>query len=182
MRDFAAALAYARAEEAHASRDWSNLCQMFARTCVAAAAWAPSAREAFNAVPQANRHLGVPPLGALVYYGNAHTGAGHATFSAGGGYVYSTDIKRKGKVDRVPYLIFEKAWGLQYRGWIDLTPSGPISLFQPVGGGGTGVPVPPKPVVPAGPTAHELHVAHLAAAAKAHALHVAHLLHIKRRP
>jgi len=128
MRTWQEAVAYAKAEHAHASRDWTNKCQMFARTCVGAAAWAPSAREAFNATPAANRHTGIPPAGALVYYGNAHSGAGHATFSDGDGYVWSTDILRHGQVDRVRYDVFEKAWGLPFRGWIDATPSGKLDL------------------------------------------------------
>ncbi len=153
MRSYSEALTWAKAQSVNPSRDYTNLCQLFARSCVGAAAWAPSARLAFNAVPQANRHQGIPPLGALVYYGDAHAGNGHATFSAGSGYVYSTDIKRRGKVDKVPYLQPVKSWGLPYRGWIDLTPSGPIDIFRPVGGGGTGVPVPPpEPVV----TMHDL--------------------------
>lgn len=144
MRTWQEATAYAEAEHAKPSRDWTNLCQMFTRSCLGAAAWAPSAREAFNAVPVANRHTSVPPEGAGVYYGNAHSGAGHATYSAGGGYVWSTDILRHGKVDRVRYDVFEHAWGLPFRGWIDLTPSGPVSLRPPV----------VAPVVKAGAVVH----------------------------
>ena len=131
MRTWQEAVAFAEAEHAHPSQNWSGLCQKFARSCVGAAPWAPSAREAFNAVPQASRHTSVPPTGALVYYGNAHFGAGHATFSAGDGWVWSTDILRHGKVDRVRYDVFESAWSLPFRGWIDLTPSGHISLKVP---------------------------------------------------
>jgi len=132
MRSLPAAVAYAKAEQAHASRNWSNLCQMFSRSCVGAAAWAPSAREAFNAIPAQHRHMGVPPQGALVYFGNAVSGTGHATFSDGNNYVYSTDILRPGKVDRVKIDLIVKNWGLPYRGWIDWTPSGAINIAKPV--------------------------------------------------
>ena len=132
MRKYREALAFAESERKNPSRNWTNSCQMFARSCVGAAAWAPSAREAFNATPAANRHMGQPPAGALVYYGVPDRGFGHAVFSAGNGLVYSTDIKRPGKVDIVPYLVFESAWGLPYRGWIDTTPSGPLDIVTPV--------------------------------------------------
>ena len=132
MHTLAEGLAYAQGEQKHASRDWTNKCQMFARSCVGAAAWAPSAREAFNATPAAHRHGGLPPAGAIAYYGVSDRGTGHAVFSAGNGMVYSTDIKRQGKVDLVPYLVFESAWGLPYRGWIDTTPSGPLDIRRPV--------------------------------------------------
>jgi peptidoglycan hydrolase-like protein with peptidoglycan-binding domain len=132
MRSLAAAVAYAKAEQAHASRNWSNLCQMFSRSCVGADAWAPSAREAFNAIPAQHRHTGIPPQGALVYFGSATVGTGHATFSDGNGYVYSTDILRPGKVDRVKLDLIVKNWGLPYRGWIDWTPSGAINIAKPI--------------------------------------------------
>lgn len=128
MRTWRDSLNFAAAESAHPSQDWYNLCQKFARTAVGAAAWAPSARLAFNAVPAAHRHSGVPPAGALAYYGNPDTGNGHVALSAGGGYVWSTDIKRHGQIDKVRYDVFARAWGLAYRGWIDWTPSGPIDI------------------------------------------------------
>jgi hypothetical protein len=129
VRSLSDALAYAQAEVKSASQNWSNQCQHFARVCVGAAAWAPSAREAFNATPAANRHSSPnPPAGAIVYYGYADKGYGHAVLSAGGGLCYSTDIKRPGRVDLVPLSLPVTQWGLPYRGWIDSTPSGPIDL------------------------------------------------------
>jgi len=104
--------------------------------CVGAAAWAPSAREAFNAIPAKNKHTDThPPAGALVYYGVPDRGYGHAVVSAGGGFVWSTDIKRSGKVDRVPLSLPVTQWGLPYRGWIDATPSGPLDLAPVLGHG-----------------------------------------------
>jgi len=109
---------------------------MFARQCVGAAAWAPSAREAFNATPAAHRHTSTnPPAGAIVYYGPVDHGTGHAVLSAGNGLVWSTDIKRQGKVDLVPIDWPVTRWGLAYRGWIDSTPSGPLDLVPVLGHG-----------------------------------------------
>jgi hypothetical protein len=104
--------------------------------CVGAAAWAPSAREAFNAIPAEHKHTSPnPPAGALVYYGVPDRGFGHAVVSAGGGYIWSTDIKRPGKVDRVPLSLPVTQWGLPFRGWIDATPSGPLDLAPVLGHG-----------------------------------------------
>ena len=129
MRSLSDALAFAAGEVKHASQNWSNQCQHFARLCVGASAWAPSAREAFNATPAAHRHSSPnPPAGAIAYFGVADHGTGHAVLSAGGGLCYSTDIKRPGKVDLVPISLPVTQWGLPYRGWIDSTPSGPIDL------------------------------------------------------
>ena len=136
MRTLSDALAYAAAESAHASQDWQNKCQMFARTCVGAAAWAPSAREAFNATPAAHKHTSTnPPAGAIVYYGVPDRGTGHAVLSAGNGLIWSTDIKRPHKVDLVPISWPVTRWGLPYRGWIDSTPSGPLDLVPVLGHG-----------------------------------------------
>lgn len=145
MRNFAEAKAYAEAERRHASRNWTNSCQMFSRTAFGAGAWAPSAREAFNNTPAAHKHTSYPPPpGSIAYYGVSDHGFGHAVVVVEDGYVYSTDILRQGKVDRVKWNVFQKAWGLPYRGWIDSTPSGPLPITRPA-------PAPKPAVVPAYP-------------------------------
>jgi hypothetical protein len=131
VRTYDEALAFARDEVKNPSKDWYNLCQMFSRRTFGAAAWAPSAREAFNATPAAHRHTSwPPPAGSIAYWGNAHTGAGHATPILD--TAYSNDIYRHGKIDPVKLtptasqMPFVTKWGLPFRGWIDTTPSGPI--------------------------------------------------------
>lgn len=143
MRTYAQALAWVKGQVAHPSQDWTNLCQGFSRQAFGAAAWAPSAREAFNATPSAHRHTSwPPPAGSIAYWGNAHAGAGHATPVLD--TLYSTDIFRHGKVDPVKLtrsasdMPFVTKWGLPYRGWIDATPSGEI-------------PTPPRPANPPAP-------------------------------
>ena len=142
MHSYDEAVSYAKGQVAHASQNWTNQCQHFSRNCVGAAAWAPSAREAFNAIPSAHRHTSwPPPAGALVYWGVSDHGFGHATF-VGDGVIYSTDFKRQGKVDAAKITKKPEQmpfWGLPYRGWIDWTPSGAINLK------GTAKPAPPKP-------------------------------------
>lgn len=131
MRTYAEALAYAKGQVVAPTQDWYNLCQMFSRKTFGASAWAPSAREAFNATPAANRHTSWPPRpGSIAYWGNAHSGAGHATPILD--TCYSNDIYRRGKIDAVKLtatpdaMPFVTKWGLPYRGWIDATPSGAI--------------------------------------------------------
>jgi hypothetical protein len=79
----------------------------------------PSALAAWQAQKPEWRHPGdrnVPP-GALVYFSGGQYG--HATFSAGGNHIYSTDILRRGKVDLVTIETIERKWGLKYLGWTD---------------------------------------------------------------
>lgn len=130
MRNFEQAQAYAEYQRRNNTTGWHNQCQRFVRSCVGAGAWAGSARKAFNAIPVNHRHLNTPPPpGSIAYYGSASQGNGHTAFaSTQVGYVYSNDIKRDGKIDLVPWNVFASAWGMNYRGYIDWTPSGSIDL------------------------------------------------------
>ena len=66
--------------------------------------------------------------------------------------VWSTDYKRHGHVDLIPYLAPTHGWNMRWLGWIDWTPSGAINLAP------TAVkPKPPvvgKPLPSASPWAH----------------------------
>jgi len=130
-------VAWCQAQVAVASRDWSGLCQMFARSAVGADAWASTARRAFEAIPSKYvvRNIGDFRAGMLAYFGRPGVDPGHATtVSTKPGYVWSTDIKRKGKVDLVPISLIVNKWGLPLRGAITWTPSGAIP-YQPVADG-----------------------------------------------
>jgi hypothetical protein len=50
------------------------------------------------------------------WLGGSH-GFGHVALSDGGGYVWSTDVLRPGKVDRVTAASITHNWGLSYVGW-----------------------------------------------------------------
>ena len=129
IRTWASARSWALGEQAHASENWSGLCQKFARSCVNAAAWATSALNAWNSTPASHRHSGAPRGGSLVYFGTQQPG--HVVFvdPLDAAYCFSTDILRPGKVDRVPIKLITERWGLAYRGWIDWTPSGSLNLY-----------------------------------------------------
>jgi hypothetical protein len=113
----------------HASINWTNLCQRFARTAVGAEAWGTTARRAYEAIPASHRVTNPKNFraGMLVYFGRPGVDPGHATvMSDKPGYVYSTDILRRGKVDLVPISLIVNKWGLPLRGAITWTPSGYI--------------------------------------------------------
>lgn len=101
----------------HPAKDWTNRCQEFTRRALGVGGGAPSAIAAWRAVAKRDRHPSrTPPAGVPVYWSGGKYG--HAALSAGDGYVYSTDIKRRGKVDKVPLALIEQRWkGYRYLGW-----------------------------------------------------------------
>jgi len=118
MRTLAQALAFAENERRRGVARWSGLCQKFARSCWDINPGYASAKDAWNAQnPKHQHHDRTPPAGALVYFLGGQYG--HATFSAGGGHIYSTDILRAGRVDLVTISTIERKWGLKYAGWTD---------------------------------------------------------------
>lgn len=133
MRTYAQAKAFAQFQhERSRGDDWFNLCQLFARQCVGAPSFGRSARLAFNSVSSEHTHTSAPPPpGSIAYYGQSDRGFGHAVFVVEGGYVWSNDILRKGRIDRVKWNIFLPEWGLPYRGWIDQCPAGDLPIQQP---------------------------------------------------
>ena len=129
MRTYAQAKAFARQQHRSGSSSWLNLCQMFSRQCVGAPPFGASARLAFNGTPPEQRHTsGPPPAGSIAYYGFRDRGAGHAVFVVEGGFVWSNDILRRGRIDRVRWNVFQSRWGLPYRGWISACPAGELPV------------------------------------------------------
>ena len=109
------ALAFAENERKHGVAKWSGLCQKFSRSCWDINPGYASAKDAWNAQAPAHQHHDrTPPPGALVYFLGGQYG--HATFSAGGGHIYSTDILRAGRVDLVTISTIERKWGIEVRG------------------------------------------------------------------
>jgi hypothetical protein len=133
----AKAFALAEAQRTRGGQNWFNLCQKFSRQCVGAPPFGRSARQAFNAIPAQNRHSSSPPPpGSIAYYGRSDKGFGHAVFVVEGGFVYSNDILRRGRIDRVRWDIFVKRWNMPYRGWIDACPSGRLPVQAKAAGTG----------------------------------------------
>jgi Putative peptidoglycan binding domain len=134
MRNFNQAKAFAIQEHRQPSREWFNDCQLFARQSVGALGFGTSARLAFNSIPREHKfHSSPPPPGSIAYYGRPDAGNGHAVLVVEGGKVWSNDILRHAKIDRVDWDLFTKpsgrgGWGLAYRGWIERCPSGQLPV------------------------------------------------------
>jgi hypothetical protein len=96
------------------SRDWTGYCLMWVRTMLGIPVKYPSAIKAWEGA--ADKHTsGNPPEGVPVFWRGGNFG--HVALSAGGGKVYSTDIRRRGKVDLVPITEIRDRWGYTYLGW-----------------------------------------------------------------
>lgn len=115
-RTYLQATSNAAAQVRQASQDWTGWCLKFCRIMYGVAAKWPDAITAWNQAKYKHT-TGVPPKGALVFW--AVGKFGHIAISDGGGYVYSTDIKRRGKVDRVPITYVTSHWNATYRGWTE---------------------------------------------------------------
>lgn len=95
---------------------WHNLCLKRARTLLGVPAKFGSAIAAWNATAKADRHPGDhPPRGVPVFWSVGRFG--HVAVSDGGGWCFSTDIKRRGRLDRVPIALIHQRWGATYLGW-----------------------------------------------------------------
>ena len=115
-RTSAQATSAAIAEAANASRDWTGWCLKFVRIMLGVAASYPSAIAAWNGA-QYKHTTGTPPKGVPVFWRIGEFG--HIALSDGGGYCYSTDILRRGEVDRVPIAKIRSRWGATYLGWTE---------------------------------------------------------------
>jgi hypothetical protein len=111
---FGAAYPLAYANSQLGNMGWYNRCLAFVN-----AAWnytigrfrVATARQSAMAGPRNMR--GMPPAGAGVYWDTGP--AGHIALAAGDGTVYSNDILKAGRIDRVPQQMINK-WG-PYMGW-----------------------------------------------------------------
>lgn len=115
------AVHFAREQHLSGGAVWHNLCQKFVRTACGADPGAPSARSAWVHLPGGDKH-GVggkhPPAGVPVYFW-LNTPFWHAALSAGKGYIWSTDILRRGHVDKVSIPYLEHRWNARYLGWAE---------------------------------------------------------------
>lgn len=116
-----AALAFARTQHLTGAGGWRNLCQKFVRTALGAGPGAPSAKAAWQGLEGSGQRRkwnpqAPPPAGVPVYF-RLNTPYWHAALSAGGGNIWSTDIKRAGHVDKVSIRYLEQRWNADCVGW-----------------------------------------------------------------
>jgi hypothetical protein len=114
IRTGSAAVAYALGQHYHPYRSWYRDCQMFVRSCLNVGALYGSAESGYYHTRY--RHsTGTPPPGVPVWWTDG--GFGHVALSAGGGYCWSNDYVRQGRIDKVPISSITRHWGKRYRGW-----------------------------------------------------------------
>lgn len=108
-----------RLEQEKPSRNWTGLCLMFTRSMYDVGPKYPSASVAWHNVKKKRRveFGGEAPRGAPVWWTGGANGYGHVAISVGGGYCWSTDFARTGKVDLVRIDDITKAWNLNFEGW-----------------------------------------------------------------
>lgn len=94
-----------------------GMCLRFSRLSASAPALYPTAIEDWRNAKYRHAWTSRPPAGALLAWSGGSREMGHRAVSAGDGYVYSTDILREGRVDRVSLAYLASRWG-------NLTPAG----------------------------------------------------------
>lgn len=123
----AVAIAAAVAEQAdphladeYGFSDLHDRCEWTVRTLLGIGPGAATAKAAWQAVPVSQRHGHlVPPPGHPVFFQTGNS-AWHVTLSDyEPWYVWSTDILRKGKLDRVPKSLIQRRWNAPYLGWTE---------------------------------------------------------------
>ena len=127
MRDVDEAIAWGREQITDPSQDWTGMCQSFVRQCMGVEAWASSAINAWNSIPESEKVAGGSPFdaprGAGIYF--AGGSYGHVAFAIGkttNTKCLSNDYVRSGEIDEAPRDF--PRWGLTYKGWSFWTPFG----------------------------------------------------------
>lgn len=150
LRSPAAAVAFALSQ----SRWEHAMCLNFAWRCyapndsissnLAAQGYPPPigrAIDGWNGSPMKHPGDRNPPIGALVYYSAATSGAtagdGHVAIYVGGGMIRSTDAGGYGVNATVPLNWPERNWGRRYLGWTGDVLGHPIFTPAPTSGGST---------------------------------------------
>lgn len=114
-----AALEFALREHHAPTRWWENDCQMAVRMALGAQGGIASARLAYLALPAEDRHGAGgkhPPAGVPAWF-RLNTPYWHVALSAGRGLIWSTDILRTGRWDKVSIPYLERRWNAHYLGW-----------------------------------------------------------------
>lgn len=111
-------IAKAAAESAHPTADWQDKCLQGVRTWLNIPPLYTTARVAFSHVPPSERSAHtVPPPGHPCFFQTSNA-AWHVTLSdVEPWFVWSSDILRVGKWDKVPKSLIQSKWGATWLGW-----------------------------------------------------------------
>lgn len=107
----------ARQQSLHGPKFGIGLCLQRVRILYGVAAKYPDAAKAWHYTVHKHTDGSVPPRGALVWWTGGSADHGHVALSTGGGWCWSTDIKRPGYFDLVPTADIARKWGMKYVGW-----------------------------------------------------------------
>ncbi len=101
-------------------KDWGvGMCLKFSRSCALAPGGVLDAITAWRRA-EVRHASGVAPRGAIVFWEGGSARHGHVAVSDGRGFVWSTDISRRGKVDRFGIAALGARWpNLDYLGWTE---------------------------------------------------------------
>jgi hypothetical protein len=124
-------------ESRNPTRNWHQKCLVAVRSSLGVTNKYGSALDAWNHT-KLRRGKGTPPPGVPVYWGGAPYG--HVALSAGGGKVWSNDIKRDGGIDLVDIDEITRKWGKPYYGWAEDVNDVDVYDEGGIGGVGTGAP------------------------------------------
>ena len=109
----------AREQSANGPQHGEGQCLLAVQECYGIPARDPSAAAAWAAAN--HKHPTADPAsiprGYPVWWTGGSHGFGHVAIAAGGGQVWSTDIRRVGFFDLVPITEIQAVWGLTLRGW-----------------------------------------------------------------
>jgi hypothetical protein len=109
------------AEVKHGDPVWRNLCLKRVRTLLGVPAKYPSAIVAWKHVKPEDRHTSPAPAGTPEFF--AIGKYGHVVVSDGvhdgEAWCFSTDIKRRGRLDRFRTALITEGWGAKRLGWAE---------------------------------------------------------------
>jgi hypothetical protein len=112
---------WGRKQHENPSRNWTGMCQMFARSCFNVGALYGSASSAWDHAdyrhPLSDGNLA--PRGVPFYWKGGSRGFGHVALSVGSGLAWTTDVVRAGKVDLVRINDITRHWGQRPMGWAE---------------------------------------------------------------
>ena len=122
-------IGWSRQQSAHPTQSWKGLCQSHVRHAYGVPAWAPSAIEAWNRIPEKHKHRtsnpNNAPRGAAIYYSGGKYG--HVVIAIGvrtHDKCLSNDYVRPGRIDVAPRSF--PRWGIKCEGWSFWTPYGSL--------------------------------------------------------
>lgn len=113
-----AAVAWAKHQHDIGASIWFGQCLNFVHQCFKVPAKYGTASIGYDHTRYRHKS-GVPPVGTICWWKGGSHGFGHVAISAGGGYVWSNDVRQQGHIDRVKISSITTNWHQTYMGWTE---------------------------------------------------------------